>query len=426
MTNVQPFRGLRYEPAQVGDWAAQLGPPYDIVDAEQTAALKASSPHQIAHIETATSADQIDAAAQLLREWRRSGVLVQDDEPSFYLHEQRMETPSGRKSRHTLFAAVELSEWGVAGVMGHERTMPGPRATRSALRSVVGADVSPLMAFVPDPDHRLGNQMDDAHVSPIVSEGSDAAGDQHILRRISERALVQSFTALLAERNIYMADGHHRYESALAARDERPASNFVLMGILRDSDDGLNVGATHRVIHADVPADLPARLAASFNVADTSPEALDSLEPGSVDLQPTDAPSAIPATVPSAWRKLAPAILQYAILEPLLGIGDQELAGGQAVSYTHYVSDEAVRNGASAALSCLTPADRRVLHALQRVESPRPSPARNGNWRNELAPAILQYAILEPLLGIGDQELAGGQAVQLHPLRQRGRRGRER
>ena len=159
-----------------------------------------------------------------------------------------------------------------------------------------------------------------------------------------------------------MADGHHRYESALAARDERPASNFVLMGILRDSDDGLNVGATHRVIHADVPADLPARLAASFNVADASLEALDSLEPGSHDLglitasgayllQPTDAPSAIPATVPSAWRNLAPAILQYAILEPLLGIGDQELAGGQAVSYTHYVSEaaEAVRNGSASA-----------------------------------------------------------------------------
>ena len=362
MTNVQPFRGLRYEPSQVGDWAAQLGPPYDIVDAEQAAALKASSPHQIAHIETATSAEQIDAAARLLREWRRSGVLVQDDEPSFYLHEQRMETPRGRKSRHTLFAAVELSEWGVAGVMGHERTMPGPRATRSALRSVVGADVSPLMAFVPDPDHRLGNLMLDAHVSPIVSEGSDAAGDQHILRRISERALVQSFVDLLAERNVYMADGHHRYESALAARDERPASNFVLMGILRDSDDGLNVGATHRVIHADISADLPAWLAASFNLADASPEALDSLEPGSVDLglitasgayllQPTDASSAMPATVPSAWRNLAPAILQYAILEPLLGIGDQELAGGQAVSYTHYVSEaaEAVRNGSASA-----------------------------------------------------------------------------
>ena len=376
MTNVQPFRGLRYEPAQVGDWAAQLGPPYDIVDAEQTAALKASSPHQIAHIETASSAEQIDAAARLLREWRRSGVLVQDDEPSFYLHEQRLETPRGRKSRHTLFAAVELSEWGVAGVMGHERTMPGPRATRSALRSLVGADVSPLMAFVPDPDHRLGNQMFDALASPIVSEGSDAAGDQHFLRRVSERALVQSFVDLLGERNVYMADGHHRYESALASRDERPASNFVLMGILRDSDEGLNVGATHRVIHADIPADLPARLAASFNLADASPEALDALAPGSVDLglitasgayllQPTDAPNAMPASVPSAWRNLAPAILQYAILEPLLGLGDEQLAGGQAVSYTHFVSEagEAVRSGSASAAFILPAATLQdVIH----------------------------------------------------------------
>ena len=226
--------------------------------------------------------------------------------------------------------------------------------------------------------------MYDAHTSPIVSEGSDAAGDQHILRRISEHALVQSFVDLLAERNVYMADGHHRYESALAARDERPASNFVLMGILRDSDDGLNVGATHRVIHADAPADLPARLAASFNVAGASLEVLDSLEPGSVDLglitasgayllQPTDAPSTMPATVPGAWRNLAPAILQYAILEPLLGIGDQELAGGQAVSYTHYVSEAAEAVRKRQRLGSVHPARRDVAGRDRDIRRPAAS-----------------------------------------------------
>ena len=159
-----------------------------------------------------------------------------------------------------------------------------------------------------------------------------------------------------------MADGHHRYESALAARDERPASNFVLMGILRDSDDGLNVGATHRVIHADIPPICrsgwpPAstwRTPPSKRSIRSRPAVIGLgliTASGAYLLQPTDASSAMPATVPSAWRNLAPAILQYAILEPLVGIGDQELAGGQAVSYTHYVGEaaKAVRNGGASA-----------------------------------------------------------------------------
>ena len=164
MVNVQPFRGLRYDADIVGDWGAVLGPPYDIVDAAQTANLKASSPHQIAHIETA-SGDDINNAAQLLKDWRQSGAIIQDEAPSFYLHEHRF---GDGQVRRAIFGAVELTPWGEAGVMAHERTMPGPKATRTALRSVVGADISPLMAFVPDADGALA----DSSQKPPVSQSS--------------------------------------------------------------------------------------------------------------------------------------------------------------------------------------------------------------------------------------------------------------
>ncbi len=359
MANVQPFAALRYDPARAADWAALLGPPYDIVDAEQAAALKAANPHQITHIETASTAEEIAAAARRLSEWRESGVLIQDETASFYLHEQRIQTADGPRTRRTVFGAVELSEWGAGGVMAHERTMPGPKAARTTLRSVAGADISPLMAFAPDPDDRIGALIDDALRLAPLSEGVDAAGDSHTLRRISDPALAQQFSAAFAQRRIYMADGHHRYESALASRDQRPASHWVLMGIVRDSDDGLAVGATHRLIHADLPSDFTDGLARSFSAADASAAALGALEPGSLQLglitaqgasllEPAAAAqAAMPASVPAAWRTLPPAILQYAILEPLLGIGDAELAAGGAVSYTHYLSeaDEAVRAG---------------------------------------------------------------------------------
>lgn len=361
MVNVQPFRGLRYDADAVGDWGAVLGPPYDIVDAAQTEQLKASSPHQIAHIETAAG-DEIERAAQTLRDWRASGVIVRDAAPSYYLHEHSF-AGDGGQLRRALFGAVELTPWG-EGVMAHERTMPGPKATRTALRSVVGADVSPLMAFAPDADGALAELIDLAAQLPILSQGVDPAGDRHTLRRIDGANTVRRITDAFANDTIYMADGHHRYESALASIDERPASRRVLMGIACANDPALVVGATHRVVHAGAPASLLAQLGRNFQITESAPdEVASTLEPGSSSiglvthqgawlLEPGDAAArAMPDDVPDAWRNLAPAVLQYVVLEPLLGIDADALAGGAAVSYTHHLDEllAAVASGSASA-----------------------------------------------------------------------------
>ena len=360
MVNVQPFRGLRYDANIVGDWGAVLGPPYDIVDAAQTARLKASSPHQIAHIETA-SGDDINNAAQLLQDWRRSGAVIQDETPSFYLHEHRF---GDGQVRRAIFGAVELTPWGEAGVMAHERTMPGPKATRTALRSVVGADISPLMAFVPDATRALADIITEATGQPILNEGTDPTGDSHTLRRIDDPDTVAQITAAFANDRIYMADGHHRYESALASIDDRPGSRSVLMGIVCASDPALVVGATHRVVHTDAPASLLAQLGRNFSISEASASELSASLPdgssalglvtasGAWLLEPTAAAQrAMPEDVPDAWRNLAPAVLQHVVLEPLLGIDADVLAGGQAVTYTHHFNKllEAVQTGHASA-----------------------------------------------------------------------------
>ena len=363
MTNVQPFRGLRYDADAVGDWGAVLGPPYDIVDAAQTAALKASSPYQIAHIETASGDDGIAAAAQTLRDWRASGAIIQDDAPSYYLHEHHFGEGSDRHVRRAIFGAVELTPWG-EGVMAHERTMPGPKATRTALRSVVGADISPLMAFVPDADGALAELIDLAAQLPLLYEGADPTGDSHMLRRIDGANTVLRIGDAFANDTIYMADGHHRYESALASIDDRPRSRSVLMGIACANDPALVVGATHRVVHTDVPASLLAQLGRNFSINESEPSAIaESLPDGSSTiglvtaqgawlLEPTDAAArTMPDDVPDAWRNLAPAVLQHVILEPLLGIDADALAGGEAVTYTHHLDEllEAIADGSASA-----------------------------------------------------------------------------
>ncbi len=364
MVRVMPFRGFRYDSAVVGDWGGVLGPPYDIVDAGQTAALRAASPHQISHIEMASGEAEIARAAQLLQDWRAEGVILREERPAFYLHEHRFMANGQEQTRRAIFGAVELSEWGTAGVMAHERTMPGPKATRTALRSVVGADVSPLMAFVPDAEGTLATLIERAmDVSPS-NEGVDPTDDRHSLRVIDDPRTVQTIEDAFASQRVYMADGHHRYESALASQDERPGSRRVLMGIVCAADPGLAVGATHRVTQVAAPERLTEQLSHRFALQRTSPSELASALPdgspafalvvsaGAWILSPTDAAfTAIPDSAPSAWRELAPALLQYAVLEPVFGIDAQALASGAAVTYTHYLDEalEAVSSGSASA-----------------------------------------------------------------------------
>ena len=354
MPDVRPFAGLRFEPSVVGDWGAVLSPPYDVIDAAEADALKARSEWQIARVETASGETGIAAAAALLRRWREQGAVV-EDEPSLYIHEHRFAADGAERTRTALFAAVTLGEWVASGVMPHEHTMPGPKATRTALRDAAGADISPLMVVTPDRSGAYRALFETERGDPI-SEGTDAAGEHHRLWRISGQA-AQAGAATLAAEGLYMADGHHRYEAAL---ESGSADGAVLMGIVRADDPGLIVGATHRLAHIPVPADLDVRLAGEWNIASISADALASeLPDGSTTIgiyrgadtallvSPLEAAyTRIPTNVPQAWRDLAPALLQYALLAPHLNIDEAALASGQAITYEHHLTAalDSVRN----------------------------------------------------------------------------------
>ena len=154
MTDVRPFRGLRYDPGVVPDWGAVLAPPFDVISPPQREALIARSPYQITQIETATSSQggpQGGAeAADLLRAWRRDGVLVRDADPGYYVAQHGFPHDGRAHVRTTLYAAVRLSPWADAQVLPHEWTMSGPKKERQKLRQDVRADISPLMSLAPD------------------------------------------------------------------------------------------------------------------------------------------------------------------------------------------------------------------------------------------------------------------------------------
>ena len=349
MVRVTPFRGLRFNADVVGDWGAVLAPPYDVLDVAEATRLKSSNPYQVAHIECASQESEIDAAAQLLADWRKSGAVVQDKRPSFYVHEHRFGTGQIRRA---LFGAVELTAWNQGGVMAHEQTMPGPKETRTALRSTTGADISPLMAFAPDRSWRLARLLSGARSQPILNEGVDSAGDTHTMRRIDDPETVAEISDACAGEQLYVADGHHRYESALASIDPRNSSGSVLMGIVCASDPGLVVGATHRLIHAPIASGLVEKLRGLFEVAEIPVDKIvDSLPDGSSTmglvtrqgvwlLRTTErARQTMPGYIPAAWRNLAPAVLQHAVLAPFLGIDSRTVADGQVLKYTHSLDE---------------------------------------------------------------------------------------
>lgn len=393
MTDVRAFRALRYNPAVVGDWGAVLGPPYDIIDDAQRARLLSRSPYQITHVESPTGLDEIEAAGDRLRQWREDGALKQDATPAYYLAEHRFNHAGRQHTRLSLYAAVRLTPWESGDVLPHEWTMPGPKEARMRLRSATRADISPLMSVVPDRGGVIGKLLDAALAAEPVLQGADAGGEHHSLRPIDDPDAVAALRAAFADDTIYIADGHHRYESALQHRDLCAAEagdawsgdegeNFVLMGIVRAADAGLIVGATHRLIHVLPPPDALDRIRANFDVEDAGPAdgdvdsllsklaaaaagtvadtvtiAVVGLQPGRAHLLRARQPVSLPDDVPRSWAALGAALLQYLVLEPVLAIDDEALRAGRAVRYSHDAAAvvSAVADGSAALAFILNP-----------------------------------------------------------------------
>ena len=373
MADVRPFRALRYDSRAAPDWATLLGPPYDVIDAEERADLLARSPYQITHIESPAGADGVAAAAARLRQWRREGVLRRDGAPAFYVEEHRFRHGGRERARTCLYAAVRLVPWHEGGVAPHEETMSGPKEERLRLREAVGADVSPLLALVADRRGRVGEALEAAlavaKAVEAAAEGMDGSGERHTLRILDDPGSVRALESALGGETLYIADGHHRYESALAHRDRcaaaagaewnhDAAANFVLIGIVRADDPGLIVGATHRLVQVEPPPDVVARIGDLFQIrsvgaagegAEPLLRALDGTAGGEtaiaavgldrehVQLLVADerTRAAMPRGLPASWAGVGTALLQTLILEPLFGIDEAALRAGAAVTYSH-------------------------------------------------------------------------------------------
>ena len=293
---IQPFRALRYAPDVVQDLAAVVAPPYDVIDAAERAALIARDPRNVVRIDLPTAEprdepdDRYRRAARQLSAWRTDGTLHRDPRPSLYPYEQMYRVPGTdvERVRRGVFARVRLEPFGPeSGIRPHERTLAEPKEDRYRLLRATGVNTSPVVGMYVDPSGRVADWLTGITEAPVAEVVDDDAVAHRLWRIAADEADVADLCARIGAGPITLADGHHRYETALRYRNERvtgampgddPGWASILMLLLEPVAGPVTVLPTHRVavgVGDDTVAAAQARLGELFEV---EPQARDALE----------------------------------------------------------------------------------------------------------------------------------------------------
>jgi uncharacterized protein (DUF1015 family) len=335
MAVLSPFRAVRYDVARVGGLRDVIAPPYDVISAAEQAALYDRSPYNVVRLILARETPRAEAAARALAAWVGEGVLARDPEPALYLYRQTFHVPGlGERTREGVLGRLRLETFASGGVRPHERTFPGPKADRLALLRATGGYLSPIFGLYAGAGASLREVFAQAAAAPPLEDVRDSGGEVHRVWRIADRAAVARIEAALAPESILIADGHHRYETALAHRDEG-GPDHVLAYLADMHDAGLVILPTHRLVRGSLPleaAALEARLREAFAVTPCpdGPRGAGEIDCILPDrrLRLRALPSALARLegLPAPLRSLDVTLFQRAILEPILGLATHGLA----------------------------------------------------------------------------------------------------
>ena len=261
MPEIRPLRALRYDASRVGDLSLTLCPPYDVLSSDDQASLRAQNPHNFVRLilpREESGTNRYRAARNLLESWRRDGTLKRDPAPAYYFYEQEYSTGSGETLRRRgIFALVRLHDFSEGVVLPHEQTMPAPREDRYRLLEASAAHLDPVFALYSDPARTVDSLFTQAAQDAPLVDARAPAGVRHRLWLTDRKEEQARITAALANTWVLIADGHHRYESALRYSRSQPRGNgsprscdFMLMVLCNIDAPGLSVLPIHRVVHS--------------------------------------------------------------------------------------------------------------------------------------------------------------------------------
>ncbi|MFO7773049.1 MAG: DUF1015 domain-containing protein [Dehalococcoidia bacterium] len=274
MLEASPFRGIRYNQRIVGDLAQVLCPPYDVITPELRQLLYNKSDYNAVRLESPADGlepteDSYQRASITFQDWRQRGVLQLDTSSSFYLHDHHFEYAGQKRVRRGLVARIKLEPWG-SGIYPHEETFPKAKSDRLQLMRACRANFSPVLSLYQDSEREAARILSEASRAkptieislPSSSTGvsPDEGSEAHTLWAITDPETKLQLTRFLSSQRLYVADGHHRYETALAYQQERTQAqsdscklpgdgfHYVMMELVDFSDPGLVVLPVHRLV----------------------------------------------------------------------------------------------------------------------------------------------------------------------------------
>lgn len=354
-----PFSALRFS-RSAGDLSLLLAPPYDVIDATDAEELKSRSQHNCVRLilPDGSPGDRYVNAAATLRQWLLDGVLDVDADPAVYVYRQQFEADGQASERMAVFAAVRLTPFSDGEILPHERTHSGPKKDRLALTLATRTQLSPIFMVARDEDGSLYDlERELVDTAPDV-EAATPDGIQHSMWVVSgERG--QALVSAAASHPLLIADGHHRYETALVAAEtlgDNVKAAYLLVCIVSQLDPGLVVRPTHRILSrpplsGDGRFDWISTLSESFHLQELSPlspaeaeEAVASASPGSIIVALPDgagnwlasarSEALVGAGIPTERARIAPVVFDELILGALYGLQADEAAHEGILSYS--------------------------------------------------------------------------------------------
>jgi uncharacterized protein (DUF1015 family) len=374
MADVRPIFATRYDLDVVGSLDAVAAPPYDVIDAQQRAALLERSEYNAVAVDLPkpygetgpqeTGDDPYRRAAETMDAWREAGALVAEAEPAIWAMSQDYTGPDGApRTRHGILCRVRVEDFEAGQVLPHERTLPGPKKDRLDLTRATRHNLSAIFSLATKDPWPL--------VAPAIEgtepwgEARDEGGTVTRVWRVGDPAIHAQVTELLAGAQLLIADGHHRYETAIAYRDEVGGEGdheFTLMALTGLDDPGLTVFPTHRLLSGF--AEDPER---QRRLGEGLRELFDATEVGTDDLDPRGEKgvgvfglydshhkrafrlqlkdSAVAeldrqlAGKPEAYRRLDAAILETLVLKGIAGLSEDDIMAKRGLGYAKSVED---------------------------------------------------------------------------------------
>lgn len=264
MANVKPFQPFRYS-AKAGDPAHLLTQPYDKISPQMHARYLAASPYNLVRVilgekrEFDTDNDNVyTRAAQYLDGWIRDGVLAQDAAPGFYAYSQEFEAPDSgeRLTRQGFIGLGKLEDYWANVVYRHEQTLTGPKKDRRELLNHTRGHFGQIFMLYPDPAAAIDAILTNASMGAAILDVLDEYGARHKAWAITDAGGVAGIQSLMSDKKLLIADGHHRYETALSYAKDHPedaAAQYAMMTFVNMHAPGLKILATHRVLRGIDP-----------------------------------------------------------------------------------------------------------------------------------------------------------------------------